>query len=629
MISTGVNVHNTLGDSLQPLMRERDQPLKVYTCGPTVYSDSHLGHARTYVSLDMIRRILTDHFKVPVIWSMNITDIDDKIINAFNSGKTGFSTVFEYSKNRESAFFSDLSKLNVKLPDAILRVTEVIPNIIEFIEDLIVKGFAYPSGGSVYFDVGKYENDERFVYAELERESYLSTLNHENPSEIDEAASTKLNRSDFVLWKAAKPNEPFWDSPWGPGRPGWHIECSAMSYLFYGTHFDCHCGGIDLRFPHHSNELAQSQARFGVVPWVTTWLHTGQLKINGEKMSKSLGNLKTISQTLEQYTPRQIRMLFALANWQNVLELTEGQLERAISLDQRINNFLQMANTKLKSPVGEMKKGFTKKDQEFSLKLEETERIITESFSKNFDIPSAIMAISNLIDIVYSTDNLIDTLIISAARIVYKLMNLLGFIEENISFSQNNSINLVPFAKTMADHRSIARRNGIETIDLMKKLIQDLKIDLKKDINHPQYQLIKELDLHIKNGLKHLDMLRDDALPSLGIRIEDVNDGSVNFKVCDPEEIIAMKKSKENQQKIKQIKEIKKPIKVEKLIEHPSEVLRRETDKYSAWNDEGFPTHDKEGNELTKSAKNRIKKWWGIQLKKLGIEPNKEDNQEE
>jgi len=619
MIPTGVNVHNSLGDSLQPLMRENGLPLRVYTCGPTVYAESHLGHARTYVSLDMIRRILTDYFKVPVTWSMNITDIDDKIINEFNNGKTGFNTVFEYAKDRENAFFKDLNRLNVKTPDAILRVTEVIPQIIKFIEDLIDNGFAYESGGSAYFNVDKYEKDPRFVYAEIERESYLATLNHENPNEIDEAAITKTNRSDFVLWKAAKPGEPYWDSPWGKGRPGWHIECSAMSNMFYGTHFDVHCGGIDLRFPHHTNEIAQSQARFGVVPWVKTWLHTGQLRINGEKMSKSFGNFKSIANALSQFTPRQIRMMFALVGWQNVLELSDGLIERAISLDSRINNFLQMADTKMRSPIADMKKGFTDDDFAFISMLEKAQETIAEAFANNFDIPSAIQSLSSIIDAVYANENIIDTLVISAGRIVHSVMEVLGFIPDSIAFtSGSSSLELVPFAKALSEHRVAYKKNGITVLNIVKALTDELGLDLKAEATSPAHQMMKDLSFHVRESLKGLDAIRDELAPVLGIRMEDSPDGKAcSFKICDPQEIIAMKKTKAAQKAMKQNVKAEPPApKKEEPILHPNEILQSQTDKYSAFDETGFPTHDSQGVELTKSQTNKIRKWYGIQLRK-------------
>jgi cysteinyl-tRNA synthetase len=296
MIDTGIKAFNTLGSELQPIMREAGKPLRCYTCGPTVYSTSHLGHARTYIALDMIRRIMTDYFNIPVQWAMNVTDVDDKIIKGFNElseekksqynapGMKLNDRVQAYAREREKEFFEELDVLNVRRPDSLLRVTEVIPEIVKFIQDIIDEDFAYVGkDNSVYFDVEKYESDPRFVYAELERSSFNAGG---TGAEFSSESEGKRNRNDFALWKAAKSDEPYWPSPWGNGRPGWHIECSTMSSLFYGDQFDIHCGGIDLRFPHHTNEIAQSQARSGIVPWVKMWLHTGQLRAGGQKNVK-------------------------------------------------------------------------------------------------------------------------------------------------------------------------------------------------------------------------------------------------------------------------------------------------------------------------------------------------------
>jgi cysteinyl-tRNA synthetase len=267
-------------------------PLRVYTRGPTVSANAHLVHARTYTSLDTIRRILTDYINFEVALCANIADVDDKIIDHFNLGGTGFRTPFEYSRDREKAFFADMDRLNVRPRDSLLRVSEVIPQIRDFIGDFVTKGFAYAAGGNVWFDVPK-SHSQFGTYAELEPESF----NPQNLTQTEggESGEGKRAATDFAHWKGAKPDEPSWDSRWGKGRPGWHIECSTMSGLFFGEQFDVHCGGIDLRFPHHSNEIAQSQAHFGKVPWVRTWLHTGQLRIGCEKMAKSLGNFKTIA----------------------------------------------------------------------------------------------------------------------------------------------------------------------------------------------------------------------------------------------------------------------------------------------------------------------------------------------
>jgi len=226
-------------------------------CGPTVYDHSHMGHAKTYICFDTIRRILTDYFGLRVHLCMNITDIDDKIIMRANERGIKFD---EISRAMETEFFNDCARLNIRLPNVITRVSEYVPEIVEFIEKIIKEGFAYESAGSVYFDVIKYSQSNGHTYAKLEPTSLSDTakLNEgEGALTVESSAKEKRNPQDFALWKKSKPGEPFWSSPWGEGRPGWHIECSAMANsIFKDKTIDIHSGGVDLKFPHHDNEIA-------------------------------------------------------------------------------------------------------------------------------------------------------------------------------------------------------------------------------------------------------------------------------------------------------------------------------------------------------------------------------------
>lgn len=239
--SLSMQVCNTLvnGSTSLPL----DVPLKWYVCGPTVYDVSHIGHARTYICTDYIRRILTDYFHAEVNFAMGMTDIDDKIIDKALSQSTHWMDI---ARKYEDAFLTDLAVLNVKPPDAILRVSEHVPDIISYIQTIISNGHAYSTPKGVYFHVPSLQHSR---YGKLGNIPGSTTGDAEN--------STKQDPRDFALWKAAKANEPSWDSPWGPGRPGWHIECSAMTHSYFGAAVDIHSGGIDLKFPHHTNEIAQ------------------------------------------------------------------------------------------------------------------------------------------------------------------------------------------------------------------------------------------------------------------------------------------------------------------------------------------------------------------------------------
>jgi len=238
---------------------------------------------------------MTDYFGFNVKLCMNITDVDDKIIMRANERNISFS---EISRAMETEFFKDCEALNIRLPTVITRVSEYIPEIVSFIEGIIKNGFAYESNGSVYFNVIKYSNTEGHTYAKLEPTSFgnMELLKEgEGALTAETAVSEKQNLQDFALWKKAKENEPSWDSPWGKGRPGWHIECSAMAGAVFKEYpIDIHSGGIDLKFPHHDNEIAQSEAYYCCDNWINHFWHTGHLHIAGKKMSKSLKNFTTI-----------------------------------------------------------------------------------------------------------------------------------------------------------------------------------------------------------------------------------------------------------------------------------------------------------------------------------------------
>ena len=293
-----------------------------YMCGPTVYDSSHLGHAKTYICFDIIRRLMTDYFGYNVKLCMNITDIDDKIIARSNEQKRDWN---ELSRHWETEFFKDMEALNVRLPNVITRVSEYVPEIITFIDQIVKNGYAYESNGSVYFDVLKFANEPNHTYAKLEPTSFGDAQKLKEGEGALSAATEgdKRNAQDFALWKKSKPGEPLWESPWGPGRPGWHIECSAMAHeIFKEFPIDIHSGGCDLRFPHHDNELAQSEAYYGCDNWIRHFWHTGHLHIDNLKMSKSLKNFLTIRDILANYSARQVRFLFLMHKWDGIINFS-------------------------------------------------------------------------------------------------------------------------------------------------------------------------------------------------------------------------------------------------------------------------------------------------------------------
>ena len=639
LVETGIIAINTLArkdmdDPRHHLTRIDGNPVRVYTCGPTVYSEAHLGHARTYISLDIIRRILTDYFKIPVQWCMNVTDVDDKIIGEFNKGKTGFDTVFEYSGNREKAFFADMDKLNVRRPDSLLRVSEVIEDIKSFIGDLVAKGFAYVVDGSVYFDVPKYIA-EGFEYAELESSSFSDKNRQAKKPEdgekkgkkradVDLSELGKHDPADFALWKKAKEGEPFWPSEWGNGRPGWHIECSTMSSIFFGDQFDVHCGGIDLRFPHHTNEIAQSQARSGLKPWVRTWWHTGQLNINGEKMAKSTGNFKTIKDAVNTYPWRLVRMMFALVEWDNPLELNDELIENAKNALKAVTNFLQKCEGYLATGGASDVHGYTETDRKFMAFFTEVQDKVKKAFAQNFKVPVAIQAIRDLIREANSEPAPNKGLLIAAARYVRQIMDVLGFNAETVTLSAETTTNLGPVAEAMAHYRQDARGNARALLQDVKNMKDLLGVNTRKprpenEDEARKFDAVKAVEDRVLAVLSQLDRLRDETLPDLGIKLEDAGDGSVDFKLGNPEEFRkereaarAAKAKPKPDAKPKQAQ----PKPAPQEIEHPSTMFRSQTDKYSQWDENGMPTHNKEGEPLTRGQLNRVKKLYDQQLAK-------------
>jgi len=310
-----MKIYNTLSAQKEEFSPQGDE-VKMYVCGVTPYDHCHIGHAMSYIIFDVVRRYLQFRgYKVRYV--QNITDIDDKIIDRAN--QLGISTS-ELAEKYASSYFEDMDALNIRRTDIYPRATAEIPKIIEVIQGLIDKGDAYPAQGSVYFRVRNIPDYGKLAHRSLDSMMAGARI---------EAGSEKEHPVDFVLWKALKPGEPSWASPWGEGRPGWHIECSAMSLKYLGDTLDIHGGGQDLIFPHHENEIAQSESFTGTSPFVKYWLHNGLLQLGEEKMSKSVGNLITIREALEKYSADAIRIFVLGSHYRSPLTYSEEALEAA------------------------------------------------------------------------------------------------------------------------------------------------------------------------------------------------------------------------------------------------------------------------------------------------------------
>ncbi len=310
-----LRVYNTLTGRKEPFQPLEPGKVGMYVCGVTVYDYCHIGHARANIVFDVIFRYL-QHTGFEVTYVRNYTDVDDKIIKRAN--ERGISSK-ELSEEFIRAFDEDMAALNLALPTHQPKATDYIAEIIALIQTLIAKGMAYEAGGDVYYSVDKFPG-----YLKLSGR----TMDEMQAGARIAPGEQKRNPMDFALWKAAKPGEPSWPSPWGEGRPGWHIECSAMSSSLLGATFDIHGGGRDLIFPHHENEIAQSEGASGK-PFVRYWLHNGFVNVNQEKMSKSLGNFFTIRDILQQYDPEVVRFFILTAHYRSPIDFSDQNLEEA------------------------------------------------------------------------------------------------------------------------------------------------------------------------------------------------------------------------------------------------------------------------------------------------------------
>ena len=322
-----MKLYNSLGHHYQELNLTK-QPIKIYLCGPTVQSPPHLGHGKSVVAFDVLVRYLRSQ-KKEVTYVRNITDIDDKIIEKAREENVSYDVI----ANRNSLLFKKTYKdLNCLDPDFEPEATKYINEILELIKALVDKGFAYETSSGVYFEVKKYSN-----YMELSNRDIEEALSGDRANQEEE----KMANEDFALWKKAKEGEPYWDSIWGNGRPGWHIECSAMASTILGDEIDIHCGGNDLIFPHHENEIAQSQAGYGVKKFSEFWLHNGMLQLEGEKMAKSTGNIKSLSDYIRIYGGDVVRFFFLRSHYRSPQDFSEELLKESSSTLNRIKKFVR------------------------------------------------------------------------------------------------------------------------------------------------------------------------------------------------------------------------------------------------------------------------------------------------
>ncbi len=396
-----LKIYNNLSrkkELFKPIMAGK---VSMYVCGMTVYDYCHIGHARVMVVFDVVARYLRE-LKYDLTYVRNITDIDDKIIKRANENG---EDIFELTERFIGAMHDDERALGVLPPDIEPKATQSMEAIISMIEALIEKGYGYVgTNGDVFYSVARFER-----YGQLSGKN-LEELQAGERVDVDKA---KQNPFDFVLWKMAKPSEPSWDSPWGKGRPGWHIECSAMSTTCLGDHFDIHGGGMDLQFPHHENEIAQAEGATGH-KFVNVWMHNGFVRVNEEKMSKSLGNFFTVREVLERYRPEVIRFFILSSHYRSPLNYSDEQLDDAASALRRLYTALR----------GVEEVGLSEVGQPFEARFH-------EAMDDDFNTPVAISVLFDLTREINRQKLENSELANSLGAMLRRLAGLLGLLETN------------------------------------------------------------------------------------------------------------------------------------------------------------------------------------------------------
>jgi cysteinyl-tRNA synthetase len=455
--------YNTLTSRVEDFVPIHDNEVKIYVCGPTVYDYCHMGHARAYVVFDTIRRYLL-YKKYKVTYVQNFTDVDDKILR--RAAEKGIPPL-ELAERFIQAYFEDMDRLNVLRADLYPRVSQNIPAIIDMIKSLVDKGYAYVSDGSVYFSVDKMADK----VGVLSHQSY-EALKVGARVEVDER---KRNPMDFVLWKASKPGEVIsWDSPWGPGRPGWHIECSAMSLQALGPNIDIHGGGMDLIFPHHESEIMQTEAYTGKPPFAKYWIHNGFLLVNKEKMSKSLGNFFLVRDVLKKFSPDTMRFFILNTHYQGPLDFNDAALEDAQRGLERIKNAISGVENRIMNPLSGAAEISGVRDW-----LDSSLRRLEERMDDNVDTREAI---AGLFELTREVNRWLAEGDMPAGE-WKEVLDLYGIYSDILGIKWTGSIEDLlasELLRLIVDIRDAVRKNkDFETSDLIRKRLKELGITIE------------------------------------------------------------------------------------------------------------------------------------------------------
>jgi len=458
-----LKIYNTLSKKVEEFIPLDPNEVKIYICGPTVYDYFHIGNARSFVMADIVRRYLEyKGYKVKFI--MNLTDVDDKIIKKSIEEKRSAS---EVTNDYIDAFFDDMTKLKIKKATAYPKATEHMSEIIEMIKKLEKNHFAYNKKGNVFYDVKKFKKYGKLSGKDIEELESGARI------EINEEKNDPL---DFSLWKKAKEGEPYWESPWGNGRPGWHIECSAMSCKHLGETFDIHAGGSDLIFPHHENEIAQSEAANNK-PFVKYWMHFGFLNINEEKMSKSLGNFFTARDVLKKYSSEAIRMFFAQAYYRGPLNFSEELLASAEKGLEKIINLVDKVNDELKKSNSGVKPEY-----DFNSFYKRFEEAMDEDLNT-----------SQAVAVIFDFAKEVNRIIASAENIDVSFYN---DVKAFLTKTAENVLGIVDFNKTTAADDKLVG----ELIELLIKLRTEAKQNKNYQLSDSIRDRLKELGVVLQDG---------------------------------------------------------------------------------------------------------------------------------
>ena len=454
-----MKLYNTLSGEATEFVPADGNTVRMYVCGVTPYSSTHIGHALSYVAFDVLRRYL-EHLGYDVRHVQNFTDVDDKIIQ--RAGEQGIDPT-ELAERYIDDFFQTMDSLNIRRAHIYPRATEEIGPIIDTIGRLVDSGHAYAAGGDVFFRVQQSDGYGKLSHRTLEGMQAGSRI------EIDES---KEHPMDFALWKGARPGEPSWESPWGPGRPGWHIECTSMSMTYLGETLDIHGGGQDLVFPHHENEIAQSEASTGVVPFSRYWVHNGLLRLGGDKMSKSLGNLVSVEEALQNYSPDAIRLYFLSSHYRSPLSYSDdgcSAMERSL---ERLRHALGREGGNRGEP----------------LDAEPYRRLFFEAMDDDLNTPRAL---ASLFDLAREINRSSDAghSATAAQECLRNLGGILGLTFAEPEANDRAALGAAPFIELLLETRgSLRQARQFEQADRIRDGLEELGVSVEDTPNGPVWQ---------------------------------------------------------------------------------------------------------------------------------------------